>query len=514
MPYLTVPQIEAAMTSLESVAPAGVCRKIALPHPTVSEGMGPTTYSYLKIANGTGSGRVAVLAVAGMHAREWAQPDAVISFARRLLEAYVGGKAFVIPAYTDRSGNTHGPVSVPAAKVADMVDRLDILLVPCANPDGRAFAQKAKANHMWRKTRSPRPPSGANPTVGVDPNRNFDIAWDFNTYYDAAFPLTGELSASKDPADDAFIGKPRPAPNNTHPDNEPEARNLVWILDNHPVTYSIDLHSYSMLLMYPWGIEQNGSVAAQHFRNTAFDHKRDGTLGNGYSEYFPNTAPARLRHRHEVVAGAMRDAVAAATGRTYKVGGIADTIYPATGTFADYHFSRQFTVAGSPPVHAFAAEFGDSKDNFQPRYGSAHGYPKIEREVHAALITLLDAALPPKAAPASGSGGGSGSGGSGGGSGGGGGGGGGGTCLLSVAATVLVGGAAHLETLRRGRGRLLAGSRTHRPMVAADRCYRGLSARLVPHLVQRRWAMRLVAHAVLAPVAALTGLALGRSRDE
>ena len=428
MPYLSVTQIEAAMTALAASAPAGVVTKVTFPNATVSEGgIGPTTYSYLKIGKGGGTNRVTVLAVAGMHAREWAQPDAVVSFAKKLVDCYANTKPFVIPAYTDRGGSTFGPVTIPATEIADMVDRMDILLVPCANPDGRKFSQSKKANHRWRKTRAPRPSGGTDETVGVDPNRNFDIAWDYDIYYDPSFAISPDLSASKFASFDTFIGKPKPAPNATHPDNEPETKNLVWLLDTNPVTWSIDLHSYSMLLMHPWGIERIGSVAAQNFRNTAFDMNRDGTDGNSYSEFFPDTKPARLLSRHQLVVGSMRDAVKAVSGRVYKVGGIADTIYPATGSFADYHFSRQFTIAGSPPIHAFVAEFGSKKDNFQPTYVSKHGYPLIEREVHAVLLALLTAALPAKAAPPSGGGSGGGGGGSGNGDG----------CLLSSAALVL-----------------------------------------------------------------------------
>lgn len=495
MPYFTSAQIEAEMTALH--APP-LCTKIALPNATVSEALGPTTYSYLKIANGTGSGRVAVLAVAGMHAREWAQPDAVISFARRLLAAYRGAAAFVIPAYTDSAGNTHGPVSVPATTIQRMVNELDILLVPCANPDGRTFSQAASANSGWRKNRAPRRVATNAATVGVDLNRNFDIAWDYDVFYTSAFAATtstGGLSASKDPADDRFIGRPRPAPNATHPLNEPEVTNLIWILDHHPVTYSIDLHSYSMLLMHPWGIERNGSTSTQNFRNTAFDGARDGTLGNAYSEYFPNTAPTRLLDRHAQIVGAMRDRVRSATGRTYRVGGIADTIYPATGSFTDFHFSRQFTIASSPTIHAFAAEFGDPADNFQPSYTSAHGFPRIEREVHAVLLTLLESAL--GAAPATTSGGGSGSG-SGSTS----------TCPFSVAADELLDGAGWLEALRAGRAAAFAFAPTRPVMSAVHRAYWRLAPRVTPLLVRQRWARRLVAYTVVLPAAAATRLAL------
>lgn len=482
MPYLTAAQIEAEMTAL--VAP-GLCSKISLPNATVSEGIGPTTYSYLKIGRGGGASRVTVLAVAGMHAREWAQPDAVISFAKKLLSASQANAPFVIPAYTDAAGNTFGPNPVPAATVKRMVEELDILLVPCANPDGRAHSQSTTANR-WRKNRAPRLVAADPATVGVDLNRNFDIAWDFQIFYDAAFAASSSLSASKDPADDRFIGKPQSAPNAAHPASEPEARNLVWILDNHPVTYSIDLHSYLMVLVHPWAIEENGTAPAQNFRNAGFNGARDGTLGTAYREFFPDDPPVRLLARHRLVVGDMRDAVRAATGRVYSTGGIADIIYPATGSFTDYHFSRQFTVPGSPPIHAFAAEFGDSADNFQPLYNDPHGFPKIEREVHAALISLLKAALP---APGT--------------SGGGGGGGGGACCLFWLAAVDLADGAARLETLRRGRAALLRRRGTRRATLALDSSYRRLSSRVVPRLVDKPWARQVVARVLLVPASTI-----------
>jgi hypothetical protein len=385
MGYLTAAQIEAAMTALAAppAPPDGLCTKTALPNPTVSEGIGPTTYSFLKIGNGSGPGRVTVLAIAGMHAREWAQPDAVISFARKLLAAYRGSTAFVIPAYTE-GGNTYGPLSVDKDTVKAMLDRMDILLVPLANPDGRAFTQAAPANNLWRKNRAPRPAGGSDASVGVDLNRNFDIGWDFDTFYSAAFIASGALRSSKDPATDIFIGKPLAPPLSSHPNTEPEARNLIWLLDHFPITYSVDLHSALLKVMHPWGIEQNGTVPTQNFRNPLHDRggsgpERDGNLGTAYSEFFPNAPPSRLRDQHTVIARSIRDGIRAATGRSYGVGGIADVVYPASGSITDFHFSRQFTIPGSPDIHAFAAEFGDPVDDgFQPDYTAANGFPRID----------------------------------------------------------------------------------------------------------------------------------------
>lgn len=495
MGWLTPAQIEAAMTALAAPPspPDGLCTKSALPNKTVSEGIGPTTYSFLKIGKGTDPARVTVLAIAGMHAREWAQPDAVISFVQKLLAAYRGSTAFVIPAYSE-GGNTYGPVSVAKDKIKAMLDRLDILLVPLANPDGRAFSQAALANKDWRKNRAPRPPGGSDDTVGVDLNRNFDIGWDFDTFYSAAFIKSGVLHSSKDPADETFIGNALPAPQSSHPNTEPEGRNLIWLLDHFPVTYSVDLHCYLLKVMYPWGIEQNGTVATQNFRNHVHDRggsgpERDGTPGTAYSEFFPNVPPSRLKDQHDTIVKSMCDRIRAATGRRYHYGGIADVVYPATGSFTDFHFSRQFTIAGSPEIHAFAAEFGTEVDTFQPDYTAPTGFPRIEREVHALLLAMLEAALPsPPPAPS------------------------GSTakkkCFFTVAAGDFAAGMAWLETLRRGRAVGLAGARTRAAMLAIERMYHRMGDPLIPLIAHRLWARRAVAYGIVAPAAMATALAL------
>jgi hypothetical protein len=276
----------------------------------------------------------------------------------------------------------------------------------------------------------------------------------------------------------------------------------VWILDHHPVTWAIDLHAFSNLLMYPWSIEQNGLTSSQNFGNSAHDGARDGVPGTAYKEFFPDSAPFWLLRRHEVIAGSMRDRVFAATGRKYRAGAATDLIYPASGTFSDFVFSRQFTIAGSPPIHAFAAEFGDEVDGFQPNPNSRHGYARIEREVHAALISLLDAAVPRKpppaptppsastpkpASPGSSS-----------------------TCLMVLASVALVDGGRRVDTLRRGRHRLLSGRVTGRPTRWVDLGYRRVSRALAPRVARSPRLRRFVALAVLTPASAVVSRVMER----
>ena len=79
--YRTADQIDAIMLHLANHFPF-LCERRELPHGT--EG-GRSVYA-LKIASGGGSGRRAFLAVGGMHAREYMNPDAIMADAGDLVQ--------------------------------------------------------------------------------------------------------------------------------------------------------------------------------------------------------------------------------------------------------------------------------------------------------------------------------------------------------------------------------------------------------------------------------------------
>ena len=334
---------------------------------------------------GADGGRRPVLITGGAHAREWAPPDVLLSLAGGLLRAHAGGDDFVIPAFTDR-GVDYPEVAIAAGDVRAIVDRLELNLLVMANPDGRAFTQTAAANVMWRKNR--RPPRPGSSCIGVDLNRNHDIAWDFERYYNNAGDVA--VSASKDPCDPQVYIGPSAA-------SEPETRNIAQLLRERRIEFYVDVHSFSRKILFPWGMDDNQTRdPAKSFRNPAWDGRRDGGFGGPYGEFIPGA----LYEEHMRIGRAMREAILAAAGDDPRAQqrSVYDVepslaLYPTTGTASDYAASLQFEP--DPPaqrVISYTLEIGsdaDGEGGFQPVPAI---YPKIERETHAALMAFLRAA--------------------------------------------------------------------------------------------------------------------------
>jgi hypothetical protein len=307
-----------------------------------------------------------VLFVGGIHARELAPPAALLSLVRLLADADAKSTGIQI-----------GALTISAADVQSILTKLELCVLPMANPDGRAYVHVTRGDRMWRKNRRVDPTSGE---IGVDINRNFDIAWDFDTYYDTFGGWY--VRASKSPGSDVFIG-PSAA-------SEIETRNVVALIDGtapgvRPAAWYVDVHSFHGSVFYPWGIEENGSDPTMNWLNTAWDDKRDGdaVITSSYAEFFP---PKGAAHRGI----ALMMAKAAAEANSTKIARVgadqALKLYAATGTSADYAFSRSL-VDTNRTVFAFTIECGSGGEGeFAP---SQTQYPPIERDVHGALLAML-----------------------------------------------------------------------------------------------------------------------------
>ena len=151
MAYMTSAAIEASLANLAAAFPT-LCTKIPLPNAAAS-GTTSINYSFLRIGkHAVAMPRVALI-VAGMHARELAQPDAAISFCLKLLTAYKNKAPFSIDAFRDATGRIFGPVTVPLSNVVAIIENMILLVLPLANPAGRNFVLAADAKKNWRKNR-------------------------------------------------------------------------------------------------------------------------------------------------------------------------------------------------------------------------------------------------------------------------------------------------------------------------------------------------------------------------
>lgn len=113
-----------------------------------------------------------------------------------------------------------------------IVDNTEMYFVPVVNPDGYLHNQQTSpgGGGMWRKNRR----ANTGGSFGVDINRNFGYKWGLDN--------TG---SSPNPSSDTYRG--------TGPFSEPETDNLRVFCEMKNFGIALNYHSYSNLLLYPWG---------------------------------------------------------------------------------------------------------------------------------------------------------------------------------------------------------------------------------------------------------------------
>ncbi|XP_029161889.1 LOW QUALITY PROTEIN: zinc carboxypeptidase-like [Nylanderia fulva] len=188
----------------------------------------------------------------GIHAREWITPATTMYILHQLL------------ASND-------------SDVRALAESHDWYIFPSFNPDGYVYTHTT--NRLWRKTRKP-----YGICYGSDPNRNWDYRWN-----------TG--GASSNPCSETHAG--------SAPFSDIETKSMSEYLksiDDKFYAY-ISLHSYSQLLMFPYG------HTTDHLEN--------------YDELYAigSKSIEALKQRY---------------GTEYVTGNIAETIYVATGSTVDY----------------------------------------------------------------------------------------------------------------------------------------------------------------------------------
>lgn len=166
--------------------------------------------------------------MSGIHAREWAPPELNLRLAEYLLANYATN-----------------------ADVKWLLDYNRVHLVLSTNPDGRT-QDEANLNWSWRKNTNNNYCTGGTGTYGrgADLNRNYPFAWE-NNYYECDATYSGPEPGSE-PETDAItnyvlsIFPDQKLPDPSSPVNELNATGMF-----------IDLHSYTGLVLWPWGYTEN-----------------------------------------------------------------------------------------------------------------------------------------------------------------------------------------------------------------------------------------------------------------
>ncbi|MET8627028.1 M14 family metallopeptidase [Kitasatospora sp. NPDC004669] len=351
MSYLNITEVDSAVTSLATAYP-GLSHIMTLPEPS-SEGR---TVHALQIGAAAPIPKDCVMMIGGVHAREWGSCEILVHFAADLLEAFTAG-----------TGLGYGGTTFTADQVQGLLKRLDIVLLPLVNPDGRLYSQTVDS--MWRKNRNPANSGGSsNPDcIGVDINRNYDFLFDF----ERAFAPTATPRVSTDPCDQQVYEGPSAF-------SEPETRNVRQLLGWFPRTrWFVDVHSYSQDVLYNWGDDENQSVDPDmNFRNSRYNGKRGLPGDEAYAEYIPkDDADTALE-----LAKAFCRGVQGVRGITYKpLSGF--HLYPTSGTSDDYVYSRHFTDPDRDKVLGFTVEWG--LKFFHPPWAEME---KIILDVDAGLV--------------------------------------------------------------------------------------------------------------------------------
>lgn len=121
-------------------------------------------------------------------------------------------------------------------RITSIVDNTQMYFIPVVNPDGYLYNQQTNPNGggMWRKNRR----NNGNNAYGVDLNRNYGYNWGFDN-----------SGSSPDPTTDTYRGSVA--------FSEPETQILRDFVNDHQFKMSINYHTYSNVLIFPWGYENS-----------------------------------------------------------------------------------------------------------------------------------------------------------------------------------------------------------------------------------------------------------------
>ncbi|MDW9596029.1 peptidase M14 [Sinorhizobium meliloti] len=150
------------------------------------------------------------------HAREWIAVEVPFLLAKELVER------------------------ADEAPIAGWLTSGEVWVAPMVNPDGHEYSRAQE--RLWRKNRR-RNDDGS---FGVDPNRNYGYMWG----------ILDVPTSSQVPSDETYVG-PRAF-------SEPETQAVRDLVGCERFAGVITYHSYSQLILYPWGYTDKPIPDVQH----------------------------------------------------------------------------------------------------------------------------------------------------------------------------------------------------------------------------------------------------------
>ncbi len=184
-----------------------------------------------------------------------------------------------------------------------LIDNAELYFVPVVNPDGYIYNQQIspKGGGMWRKNRR----AISETVFGVDLNRNFGFQWGYNN-----------IGSSAQATSESYRGP--------GPFSEPETQMIKQLCESIPFTIVLNYHSYSNLLLYPWGYQ------------------------------FAGTPDDLIFSTH---------ASLMTTENYYRFGPSSTTIYQTNGSSDDWMYGEQ---TSKQKMYAYTPEIGTNNDGFWP----------------------------------------------------------------------------------------------------------------------------------------------------
>jgi Zinc carboxypeptidase/Chitobiase/beta-hexosaminidase C-terminal domain len=260
----------------------------------------PFQVKMLRIGKQRDGSKVGVFIYCQQHAREWVTPITCLETAERLLRNYA-----IDP------------------QTRELVDNLDVFIVPSVNPDGAHYSMYDNNNQRRNLVNRCLPDTFQDPLarhfIGVDLNRNNTIGSFFDGFAGAAGVDTSNPSTFNQCTSDVYAGP--------FEKSESEIQNEHWVVDTFSnIRFAINIHTYGGYFMWAPG----AYIAAGRVTLPA--------PNIGIERYFFDVADqilARIKeHRNTVI-------------EPERTGPIADVLYSAAGNSADDQYYRKGIISYS-----------------------------------------------------------------------------------------------------------------------------------------------------------------------